>query len=49
MPTAGTMDEAERSYIPALGKRWLLPLYDPFLWLLGADKAKRPLIEQAKI
>lgn len=43
------MDEAERSYIPALGKRWLLPLYDPFLWLLGADKAKRPLIEQAEI
>jgi ubiquinone/menaquinone biosynthesis C-methylase UbiE len=43
------MDEAERSYIPAAGKRWLLPLYDPFLWLLGADKAKRPLIEQAGI
>jgi ubiquinone/menaquinone biosynthesis C-methylase UbiE len=41
--------EAERTYIPALGKRWLLPLYDPFLWLLGADKAKRPLIEQAEI
>jgi ubiquinone/menaquinone biosynthesis C-methylase UbiE len=43
------MDAAERSYIPALGKRWLLPLYDPFLWLLGADKAKRPLIEQGGI
>ncbi len=43
------MENAERSYIPALGKRWLLPLYDPFLWLLGADKAKRPLIEQAGI
>ena len=49
MPHAGTIDEAERSYIPALGKRWLLPLYDPFLWLLGADNAKRPLIEQAEI
>jgi len=46
---AGTMDDAERSYIPALGKSWLLPLYDPFLWLLGADKAKQPLIEQAEI
>jgi ubiquinone/menaquinone biosynthesis C-methylase UbiE len=43
------LEEAERSYIPALGKRWLLPLYDPFLWLLGADKAKQPLIEQAEI
>ena len=49
MPIAGTMDDSERSYIPALGKRWLLPLYDPFLWLLGADKAKQPLIEQAEI
>ena len=49
MATAGTIDDAERSYIPALGKRWLLPLYDPFLWLLGADKSKRPLIEQADI
>ena len=43
------MHEHERSYIPAFGKHWLLPLYDPFLWLLGADKAKRPLIEQAEI
>jgi ubiquinone/menaquinone biosynthesis C-methylase UbiE len=43
------IEAAERSYIPAFGKRWLLPLYDPFLWLLGADKAKQPLIEQAAI
>ena len=42
-------DESERSYIPAFGKRWLLPLYDPLLWLSGADAAKRPLIEQAEI
>jgi ubiquinone/menaquinone biosynthesis C-methylase UbiE len=41
--------EADRSYIPALGKRWLLPLYDPMLWLLRADASKRPLIEQAQI
>jgi ubiquinone/menaquinone biosynthesis C-methylase UbiE len=43
------MDDAERSFIPALGKQWLLPLYDPLLWLFGADAAKRPLIEQAQI
>ena len=49
MPTVGMIDQAERSYIPAFGQRWLLPLYDPFLWLLGADAAKRPLIEQAQI
>ena len=35
------MEEAERSYLPPLGKRWLLPLYDPLLWLLGADAPKR--------
>ncbi|MGC2306744.1 class I SAM-dependent methyltransferase [Candidatus Binatus sp.] len=49
MPIAVTIDEGERSYIPAFGKRWLLPLYDPFLWILGADKAKQPLIEQAEV
>ncbi|MFZ0678537.1 class I SAM-dependent methyltransferase [Candidatus Binatus sp.] len=49
MPIAVTIDEGERSYIPAFGKRWLLPLYDPFLWILSADKAKQPLIEQAEV
>ena len=49
MPTTVAMDAAERSFIPALGKRWLLPLYDPFLWLFGADATKRSLIEQAQI
>jgi ubiquinone/menaquinone biosynthesis C-methylase UbiE len=43
------MVDAERSYLPALGKHWLLPLYDPLLWLLGADKPKRQLIEQASL
>lgn len=43
------MEEAERSYLPAFGKRWLLPLYDPLLWLLGAEKPKRLLIDQAGI
>jgi ubiquinone/menaquinone biosynthesis C-methylase UbiE len=49
MPTAAVMNDAERSFIPAFGKRWLLPLYDPFLWLFGADATRRPLIEQAQI
>jgi ubiquinone/menaquinone biosynthesis C-methylase UbiE len=44
-----TATDAERSYIPAFGKSWLLPLYDPMLWLLRADASKRPLIEQAQI
>jgi SAM-dependent methyltransferase len=49
MPDANAIDDAERSFIPAFGKQWLLPLYDPLLWLLRADAAKRPLIEQAQI
>lgn len=43
------MDQPERSYIPAAGQHWLLPLYDPFLWLLRGDKRKQLLIEQAAI
>jgi len=43
------MEHTERSYLPAMGKRWLLPLYDPLLRLLGADKTKWRLIEQAEI
>ena len=43
------MEHAERNYLPAMGKRWLLPLYDPLLKLLGVDKTKRRLIEQAEL
>ncbi len=38
-----------RTYIPAAGHDWLLPLYDPLLKLLGADSARLPLAEQASI
>ncbi len=38
-----------RTYIPAAGHDWLLPLYDPLLKLLGADSARRPLLEQASV
>src|SRR5260370_40157915 len=43
------MDEVERSNIPAFGKRWLLPLYDPLLSILGVSATQRRLIEQAGI
>ncbi|HME73380.1 MAG TPA: hypothetical protein VKM54_26485, partial [Myxococcota bacterium] len=29
------MESTSRSYVPAAGKDWLLPLYDPIQWLLG--------------
>src|SRR5258708_1626920 len=43
------MEDAERSYMPALRKRWLLPLYDPLLSIFGVSATQRRLIEQAEI
>jgi ubiquinone/menaquinone biosynthesis C-methylase UbiE len=43
------MEGHPRSFIPAAGHDWLLPLYDPLQWLLGGDGLKRPLIEQAAL
>ena len=43
------MEDAERNYMPAMGRRWLLPLYDPLLLLLGVGATHRSLIEQAMI
>jgi ubiquinone/menaquinone biosynthesis C-methylase UbiE len=36
-------------YLPAMGSDRLLPLYDPFTWLLGVRAAHRRLAEQAAI
>jgi ubiquinone/menaquinone biosynthesis C-methylase UbiE len=43
------MGEHRRSYIPATGHDWLLPLYDPVMSLLGGDSARRELVEQSEI
>jgi ubiquinone/menaquinone biosynthesis C-methylase UbiE len=40
---------ADRHYIPAAGRDWRLPLYDPIVKLLGGDKARRVLVEQAQL
>jgi len=41
--------EAIRSYLPAAGRDWLLPLYDPLVKWLGGDRARRALIAQAAL
>lgn len=41
------MKETTRPYLPAAGRDWLLPLYDPIVKLLGGDLARLTLIEQA--
>ncbi len=39
----------QRAYVPAAGHDWALPLYDPFVKLLGGDRARRALVDQADI
>jgi ubiquinone/menaquinone biosynthesis C-methylase UbiE len=41
------MIHSHRNFIPAAGHDWLLPLYDPLTRLLGAEKARERLVEQA--
>ncbi len=43
------MPHAQRTFIPAAGHDWLLPLYDPFVKLLGGESAHRQLIDQAQL
>src|SRR5262249_47265634 len=39
----------DRMFVPAAGHDWALPFYDPFVKLLGGDRAKRPLVDQAEL
>jgi ubiquinone/menaquinone biosynthesis C-methylase UbiE len=45
MNTANSIKE----YIPAASHDWLLPFYDPFVKLLGAEAARKTLLGQAAI
>ncbi len=44
-----TIAEHRRSYLPAAGHDWLLPLYDPLVKLAGGDRARRALFDQAAL
>jgi ubiquinone/menaquinone biosynthesis C-methylase UbiE len=41
------MATSPRSFLPAAGHDWALPLYDPLTKLLGADRVRRDLVAQA--
>jgi ubiquinone/menaquinone biosynthesis C-methylase UbiE len=41
--------EHRRTYLPAAGHDWFLPLYDPFVKLLGGDRARNALLDQAAL
>lgn len=43
------MHATRKNYLPAAGKAWLLPLYDPFTKVLGVEASHRELINQAGI
>lgn len=43
------MLEASRPYVPAAGHDWSLPLYDPFVKLIGGDSARKALLDQAAL
>lgn len=38
-----------RAFVPAAGKDWLLPIYDPLSTLLGVERVHRRLLEQADV
>jgi len=43
------MGESQRTYLPAAGHDWFLPIYDPLVKLLGGEQAKRALLDQADL
>ena len=44
-----TTTNAERRFLPAAGRDWFLPLYDPLTRVLGVDSARRMLLDQAAL
>ena len=41
--------KSEQSFLPAAGWDWLLPIYDPFVKLLGGEAVRKQLLEQAQL
>src|SRR3954471_15098989 len=39
---------AGRTFLPGMGRDWLLPLYDPFTRLIGVESAHRRLADPAE-
>lgn len=43
------MSDTERVYIPAAGRDWLLPFYDPLQWLLGGHRVRAAMLDAAEL
>jgi ubiquinone/menaquinone biosynthesis C-methylase UbiE len=46
---ASTVAKSRQTFVPGAGVEWLLPLYDPFAKLIGLDRSRRELIDQAAL
>jgi ubiquinone/menaquinone biosynthesis C-methylase UbiE len=43
------VSETARSYIPAAGRDWLLPFYDPLQWLTGGHRVRAAMLDAADL
>lgn len=43
------IEHSRRTFLPAAGRDWLLPFYDPFVKLLGGNQARQRLLDQAAL
>jgi ubiquinone/menaquinone biosynthesis C-methylase UbiE len=41
------VSHADRVYVPAAGRDWLLPLYDPLQWMLGGNRVRAAMFAAA--
>jgi ubiquinone/menaquinone biosynthesis C-methylase UbiE len=44
-----TIEHEERPFLPAAGRHWALPFYDPLVKLIGGDAFRRRLVERADL
>ena len=44
-----SMVKSERTFLPAAGRDWFLPLYDPFTRLFGFDATRQTLLDQGAV
>ena len=49
MRNTEAVSKSRRSYLPAAGIDLFLPFYDPFVKLLGSDRVRRRLLDEARI
>jgi SAM-dependent methyltransferase len=43
------MENIQRTYLPAAGNNWTLPLYDPLVNLLSVEGTRRTFLDQASL